>query len=131
MLNKSALVHELQGLLEGELTRARLEGAGPDTVKDLERKAIIFRVFPVYDYSRQSLVEPGALVTIETSIAAKAAVKSHVLIVPQAGGLVHRFENEPVQVVSHESPMGEALLGKSVGDAIELGPRRVRIIGLC
>jgi transcription elongation GreA/GreB family factor len=58
---------------------------------------------------------------------------AYYLIVPKGGGLVTRVEGKAVQVITPNSPLGEALLGKRVGDEaqIEVGgkTRLYKVVG--
>ncbi|MDB6126895.1 MAG: hypothetical protein JWM35_791 [Verrucomicrobia bacterium] len=43
---------------------------------------------------------------------------------PRAGGLEIEMEKNPVQVVTPQSPLGRVLLGRRIGDLVELPGRR-------
>jgi transcription elongation GreA/GreB family factor len=72
---------------------------------------------------------PGALVELELG-----GRKALYLIVPQGGGLVLSVEGEPVQVITPQSPLGEAVLGRKKGDAVTVatasGERVYRLVRL-
>ena len=97
---------------------AYLAGAQADRVAELERLALVFRFFPVRDFAPEAVIEPGALVELETN-----ETRAFYLIVPQGGGLVTRVEGQAVQMITPLSPMGEALLGRKRGDDVTIETR--------
>jgi hypothetical protein len=44
----------------------------------------------------------------------------HYFLAPQGGGLRAEIDGVTVQVITPQSPMGQALLGKTTGDVVEV-----------
>jgi len=63
-------------------------------------------------FSDRDAIEAGALVTVEED-----GERSQLLIAPHGGGIVLPG---PVQVVTPRSPLGAALVGRHVGDDVEV-----------
>jgi transcription elongation GreA/GreB family factor len=95
-----------------------LAGAQTARVAELQRLMQVLRFFPVLEYKTGDLIGPGALVELSCR-----GTRSFAFIVPQGGGLVARIEDCPVQVVTPQSPIGEALLGRKLGDLVEVETR--------
>lgn len=54
-----------------------------------------------------------------------------VFIGPQEGGLKLLLDGEEVLVITAGSPMGRELIGKSLGDTVEIGNTSYEIVDLC
>jgi transcription elongation GreA/GreB family factor len=67
------------------------------------------------DFSRGVAVALGALVAVEDE---RETV--HYFLAPAGGGLRLALSGREVRVVTPQSPIGQALLGKRAGDALEL-----------
>lgn len=59
----------------------------------------------------------GALVSLELG-----GLASHYLLAPQAGGTEVIVGNDEISVITPASPLGRKLIGRQVGDIIELRP---------
>lgn len=131
--DKRALIELLRTHLEEERDQALQRGdADAEQVQEIERQILMYRFLPVSELGVDDVICPAALVELELE---GSAVRSLYLVVPRAGGLVTRFEGQPVQVVSPQSPIGEAILGRRLGDQIELGVRggnvrRYRVVAI-
>ncbi|TSK07224.1 MAG: transcription elongation factor GreAB [Geobacter sp.] len=68
-----------------------------------------------------------ALVTLEGD----DEVLKTVFIGPQEGGLKLLLNGEEVLVITPSSPMGRELIGKSLGDTVEIGSASYEIVDLC
>ncbi|MEK6580119.1 MAG: GreA/GreB family elongation factor, partial [Bdellovibrionota bacterium] len=55
-------------------------------------------------------------------------------VVPQGGGLITRVDGKAVQIITPLSPIGEALMGKRVGDLMDVetrsGDRQYKVISI-
>ena len=55
-------------------------------------------------------------------------------IAPQGGGMKTEFAGAPIQVITPRSPIGRALLGKTVGEIVELrldrGAREYEVVSV-
>lgn len=112
------------------LEASYLAGAQAKRVSDMKEVLAIFENLPIKDFSESSKIERTALVEVTH----KDKV-SFVLIMPKGGGQSVTFEGQPVQVITSESPLGQALLGRIVGDAIEVQTgtilREYEILSIC
>jgi hypothetical protein len=97
----------------------RQEGALP--------QATMYRMLPRREQAQSDPIAPPALVEVETR-----GTRSLILLVPGGGGHVFRLEDRPIQVMTAQSPLGSALLGRKLGDTIEVeiagGSRSYRIL---
>ncbi len=114
---KSALLQQIQQHFQEEIQELESSGHGPESpeLQEKRRTLLMFRFLPARDGVAGEVIAPGSLVEVETS-----GRKSWVLIVPQHGGLILQFEGLPVQVLTPQSPLGEALLGKKTGQTADL-----------
>jgi len=106
------LQQELEEVLgsadENALTRAR----------ELEQLLLMYRFLPVRQFEERDVISPAALVELEFN-----SMHAFYFIAPRGGGLVTRVEGQAVQVVTPQSPIGEAILGKHAGDLAEVRMR--------
>lgn len=114
---KASLISQIRQHFEEEIRELESAGHGPQSteLQEKRRALLMFRFLPSRDAEPSEVIAPGSLVEVET-----AGRKSWVLIVPQHGGLILKFEGLPVQVLTPQSPLGEALLGKKSGQTAEL-----------
>jgi transcription elongation GreA/GreB family factor len=118
---KRRLIDQLKKHFEEEIRDLESAGHGPESqaLQEKRRALLMYRFLPVRDFDaaqiQHEVIAPGSLVQVET-----AGRRSWVLIVTLHGGLITDFEGLPVQVLSHQSPLGEVLLGKKAGESIEL-----------
>jgi len=120
-VDKRKVVAEIQSYLAQELAEAHKAG-DESRMSEIQSQLTMYKFLPVRDYGGPGeVVAPSALVGLK--------YEGHVLyclMVPKGGGLVTRVEGEPVQGITPHSPLGEALLGKTTGDSVEVvaGGRR-------
>lgn len=109
---KAEWLQELSRLLEAE---------------GLVRLALLVRFLPAREAPQDDPLAPGSWVGIQTG-----GIETQVLLVPQEGGHVLRFQESPLQILSPESPLGQAILGRRVGESVTLpsgsGLRTVQIL---
>ena len=98
------------------LEASYLAGAQAKRVLDLEAS------LGIYKFNATSRIESTAIVEVEAD--GKAL---HVFIVPARGSLTLTFAGLALQVITPQSPLGEALLGLRVGDVakIDKGTRQI------
>lgn len=114
---------ELYRWVTESLTRDRAEfvrAGQADEVARVDAQLLMFRFLPARPLSREDVVCPGALVKLALQ---GPGSLSFCLIVPNQGGLILQWRGLPLQVVTPLSPLGEALLGKSVGQQAQLQVR--------
>jgi hypothetical protein len=97
--------------------------------EEITRLLLIYRFLPLRDLTDQDVAAPAALVGLEIN-----GHVSYAFITPQGGGLITEVDGFPVQVVTPQSPMGEALLGKKVGEearvSVRGGERAYRVVSI-
>jgi hypothetical protein len=111
-------------------------------VEELMEQIQVLRFFPLPSFGPDDPIEPGALVGLEAVERCAGATRPTqqercagatrptqregtrcLFLLPHGGGAEVRVGGAQVQVVTPASPMGRAILGRSVGDAIELRVR--------
>lgn len=111
-LTKQAVVEEIERYLRGELTEA---SGDAEKSRELESLLTMYRFLPKREMDAAEPVSPASLVEMKTGSAV-----TYCLIVPKGGGLVTRVGDYPVQVITPNSPLGEALLGRYRGDRVSV-----------
>ncbi len=113
------LQQEIQGLPPGPQSDERRQ--------ELERLQVVYRFLPQREYGRDEVIIPSMLLELELN-----GMNAYYFVAPQGGGLVTTIDGKPVQVITPNSPLGEALLGKKWGETIEVairgGTRRYKIV---
>jgi transcription elongation GreA/GreB family factor len=141
-MDKRKVIAEIQNFLAQELSElaSALEKPGqiePEAmpgvaarVEEIQQLLMMYKFLPVRTYTSEDVVCPGGLVELELN-----RVHAYYLMVPKGGGLVARVEGSAVQVITPNSPLGEALLGKRVGDEAQVEVagklRHYRLVGYC
>lgn len=95
-----------------------LAGAQAKRAAEIKRLITLFRFFPLREFEADAVACAGALVELSFN-----GTHAFYFLVPQGGGFSTKVEGKPVQVITPESPMGEALLGRRVGDTVEVETR--------
>lgn len=123
--NKAENKYDTRGL-----EASYLAGAQAKRVTDMKEVLAIFENLPIQEFAEKNKISATALV--EVSLSDKL---SFVLIMPKGGGQGVLFEGKPVQVITPESPLGRALIGRKVGDFIEIEAgqqkRQYEILSIC
>ena len=98
-------------------------------VRMIQKQLTMYRFLPMRDFNEQDVIVPSSLVELEIS-----GRRAFYFIVPSGGGLIMRIDEKPVQVITPQSPLGDALLGKKVGNTIRVDSsgtaRDYRIVSL-
>jgi len=106
-----------------------LAGAQAARVAELHRLITVFKFFPVRQYGPKDPACPGALVELDCN-----ETRAYYFVVPQGGGLVTRIEGKPVQIITPQSPIGDALMGRKAGERIDVetrsGARQYTIVSI-
>jgi transcription elongation GreA/GreB family factor len=90
-------------------------------VQELAETLRIFENLRPVDFSKSDEIGSGALVEVE-----RGAEKMFFLLVPAAGGMEIFAEGKEITLLSSESPLYQALVGKRVGDTLDAPPFWVR-----
>jgi transcription elongation GreA/GreB family factor len=102
--------HDTRGL-----EASYLAGAQAARASEIQRLITLFRFMHLPEYQSGDLIGPGALVELDLN-----GRRSCYFLVPQGGGLSLQHEGKPVRVITPQAPLGEALLGRSVGTTIQV-----------
>jgi len=94
---------------------AYLAGAQADRARELGRALNAIEFLPLRGFREEDPIASAALIEVEVD-----GKRFHYFLAPQGGGLRAEMEGVTVQVITPQSPMGKALLGKSVGDVVEV-----------
>ena len=113
--NKAENQYDTRGLEAGYLAGAQAERAA-----QIEEQIIIYKHLEPKAFTAQEPISSTALVEVALN-----DKKSFVFVMSKGGGLVLEFEGQAIQVVTPNSPLGEAILGLKSGDVaiVELGAR--------
>ena len=99
-------------------------------VSELELADNALEFLVLRDLREGDAVALGALVELEAEVGARVAY----FVAPAGGGTRVRVSGAEVQVVSPQSPVGRALVGRAAGDVVELpgrgGPREHEIVSV-
>jgi transcription elongation GreA/GreB family factor len=94
---------------------AYLAGAQADRARDLGRASAALAALVPRPFGPTDTISAGALVALE-----QGDVTHWYFLAPQGGGLRAVIDGTEVQVITPVSPLGHELLGKSLGDAVEV-----------
>jgi transcription elongation GreA/GreB family factor len=140
-MDKRNVVREIQAYLNEELASLESLNGAPSArpadaetqgrIRELRSQLTMYQFLPLREYGAEDVVCPASLVELELQPAARRAFY---FIVPSGGGLVMRIDEQPVQVITPNSPLGEVLMGRRVGESVsvEAGgkPREYRIVSM-
>ena len=90
-------------------------------VRELVETLRVFENLRPVDFSAGDEIGSGALVEVE-----RGAERLFFLLVPASGGLEVFHEGNEITLVSPESPLYLALVGKKAGDTLDAPPFRLR-----
>jgi transcription elongation GreA/GreB family factor len=105
--------HDTRGL-----EASYLAGAQASRAAELQQLIYIYRLLPLDNLPPGARIAPGALVELE--LETTPTKRSFYFIAPQGGGLTVHSEGVQVQVLTPQSPVGEAIMGRKAGDFIEV-----------
>lgn len=97
------------------LEASYLAGAQAERVADIKATLASYENIHIKNYDDDSKIALTALIEILNN-----EKTSLVLLMPKGGGQTINFENKQIQVITPESPLGKNLIGKEVGDIIQI-----------
>ncbi len=135
-MDKRKVVQEIQSYLAEELAsllpaaeKGKLSPEKGERVRELQSQLMMYRMLPLREYGKEDVICPSSLVELELK-----GRRAFYFIVPSGGGLIMKIEENPVQVITPLSPLGEALLGKKVGEKVRVetqgAPRDYQILSM-
>lgn len=98
-----------------------LAGAQAERVRELRSSLISLESLRLEPLPADAAVRAGALVVVEVD-----GSRGHYLLAPQGGGMRAQIGGIEVQLLTPRSPLGGALLGRTVGDVVEVVTQRAR-----
>lgn len=101
------------------LEASYLAGAQMARLESLKKALAYYQLLDVRAFAPDAAIAPGALVELECD-----GKRLRCFLVAQAGGTSTTLDGQPVQVVTPQSPLGEALLGHKRGDVAEVEAQR-------
>ncbi len=123
--NKAENKYDTRGL-----EASYLAGAQAKRVAQMKDVLVLFENLPIKDFTEKNKISTTALVQVGLQ-----DKFSFVLIMPNGGGQRVTFEGNSVQVITPDSPLGRALLGKEVGDSLQIEAghqlRQYEILSIC
>jgi len=102
------------------LEASYLAGAQSKRVAELEESISVCKNLQVRNFSNEEPIGPTALVQLDLE-----GKKIWVFLMPRVGGMTLSDDGRRIQVVSGQSPLGQALLGSRVGNfaVVETGEK--------
>lgn len=109
--------HDTRGL-----EASYLAGAQMARIEALKKTIASYQFAEFREFRSDEGIGLGALVEVETN-----GKRSRYLLVGQGGGISVTQGGESIQVITPQAPLGEALMGRRKGDAVEVeGQKQIR-----
>lgn len=96
------------------LEASYLAGAQAARAKELEKVIGFYRIFKLPEVTNDSTISAGMCIAVKSSI----GITSYFLV-PGGTGRRVDFKGESIQVITTQSPLGVALIGKKCGDIFD------------
>ncbi len=103
------------------LEASYLAGAQSKRALELEEMKNLYRHVDLKTFGPDTPIAATALVELES----EDGNRFFYFVMPKGGGLSTTQDGKTVSVVTPQSPLGEAILGKKVGDSVEVFVQRV------
>jgi len=94
---------------------AYLAGAQADRAREMERASAALAALPLKRFGPDDTISAAALVRLD-----HGETTCWYFLAPQGGGLCATVDGVEVHVITPQAPLGRELLGKSVGDVVEI-----------
>lgn len=95
--------------------------------QELKHALQAYRDLSLLHFSEASSIRLTALVTLE----AEDGTAKTFFIAPREGGLKVQLDGEEILVITPNSPLGSELIGKCLGDEVEIAGSHYEIVTLC
>jgi hypothetical protein len=135
MLAYNTATHE-ENVAENKYDTLGLEAAylaqgQAQRVTECEAELHAFKLLSAADFSPLQPLAVGALIILSD----EKGVEQNLFFGPAAGGLKLRFEGKNIVIITPSSPLGQALLGRVVGDEVAVNvagkARHYEIMAVC
>jgi hypothetical protein len=111
--------HDTRGL-----EASYLAGAQAQRAQDISQQITIYRMMPLKGFGEKDAIAPGALFELEAD--EESGGRSGIYwLAPRGGGGLVQVDGVSVTVLTPQSPMGDAVLGRNLGDWIEVESKGV------
>lgn len=97
------------------LEASYLAGAQSVRAAEIEHTISLIRLLPLRDAAQDDPVVPGTLVELDQD-----GKRLLYYVAPRGGGVSVQVNGKTVQVITPSSPLGEELVGRKVGEVLEL-----------
>jgi transcription elongation GreA/GreB family factor len=97
------------------LEASYLAGAQSKRVAELEELLAMYRHLDIKAFAPHAAIASTALIELD-----QEGISSFYLLMPKGGGLTTEWGGRGIQVITPQSPLGESLLGKKVGETVEI-----------
>ena len=108
--SKAEDAHDTRGL-----ESSYLAGAQAQRASEIQQLLNFFKAVEFRNFTKTDVIAPMAVVELQTS-----GRKTLYLIAPQGGGMRITLDGKTIQIITPHSPVGEELVGRRVGDSIEV-----------
>jgi len=85
-------------------------------VAEYDAALLAYKSLGVISFNEESEIELGSLVQLEDEECATQCL----FLGPSAGGLKFEYEDKEITLITTSSPLGEALIGRCIGDEVEM-----------
>ncbi len=101
------------------LEASYLAGAQAKRVGEIEAQLTIYKYLEIKNFDAKTPVASTAIIELKD----ENEKTSRILLLPKGGGISLNWQGQPLQVITLESPLGEAVVGLKVGDSflVEIG----------
>ena len=100
------------------LEASYLAGAQAKRADEIQQLLTMYKFLPIRPYGADDVICAAALVELDVR-----GTRAFYFIAPHGGGMVTAVDGKPVQVITPNSPVGDAIIGHRVGDVIEVEVR--------
>ena len=95
--------------------------------QELKRSLHAYQILTLQQFPGEAPIRLTALVTLE----AEDGETRTLFIGPQEGGLKLTADEVEIVVITAGSPLGKELIGKRLGDLVNIGKKDFEIVGVC
>ena len=85
-------------------------------VEEIRQSLSLYQKLSLMPFDEHKGIQPGDLITLENA----NGVEQHLFLGPDAAGLKILHGEQSITVITSRAPLGQTLLGKGVGDELEI-----------